>query len=861
MKNIVLKVKTKAEVASKCTTKFKLQTSRIAIMLSSSLLFLNNCAAMPPSETAAGSTSNVDMNIQANVRPASWKFQNEQEWMVDGIGRDIAEILGYAKFGKDSKEKFISSTVDFKTKIDNQSTNSYSYSLSYPGASAISYKFSLQDYAWSPKNYEPFAQEILSSLKLTPSTPSTIPDDYLKNISKADFASLFLENKRISKALTENPLDASLHEQAAMLQGVFNMLEMCGLFSDTRAPLNRMAAHLSIAKALNKDKLSNVGQIANIALESMSCRDGVAVSVVDEMSKQNLNPTEKSFLRALKIRGTANYRLFNEAEATPIEEFQYGLRLAQTRGIEEAMEVISKKHTPLSIQWKRILGSGPMSVQTGHVLQANQVSAEIADLMKSRNAFKGENNENVASYVDELNLPSSRCLSSTEANALTVLSWDDIAAFYSRHIAFAITQEYLFNQRMYGVEELAAKTRTNAQKLFSKLTIFPLVRSRFNMEGQEKDQFLTDYKKLLVYHPELMTAHNWKQISTVVEYVAPQFVLPQAELWFDPPMPMGTVFYFRDNLKNCKKNLAELTEWKNLNPYMPTIAMAWVKKKYGPNPTGEQYREAFGPMADFDVTAMRFVTFAEIDNPEKFLAAGEKLAKEDPEMYFDMGNYCVINNRPEDAAKYFQMGIEKHQDAISISNSSDWLVMYLLGKKENQKAEELAKSAAEVYSARGLLTLSRFYERTGKMVEAEAELKKLSARYRSNSELLSFYLRNSDKDKRYQQMAEELKKQVFPEGMKKVTLANFSGPPKSGLEITYENAVANKSPLKAKTVVVAVNGYAVNDKDQWDTVRGLGGKPTVWVIYWDGKEYKETTQPTIHHNALNIQFKKLGSPG
>jgi hypothetical protein len=840
----------------------------VILLLATTLSLTTNCALSSQPDGGPTNPPAVFQVVAPGVRPAEWKFQNEQEWIVDSIGRDVAEILGFAKYSKDAKNSkernsFSSKDVDFTTKTVNLSTNSYEYKLSYKaGEKPLEYKFSLEDYAWSPKNYEPFAKQIVTALKLTASAPSEIPADFLKNLSKAEFSALFAENTRISKALSENPLDASLHEQAAMLQATFDMLEICGLFSDTRAPLDRIAAHLALAKALNKDKLSSVGKIANIALESMSCRDGVAVALIEDAEKMQMTPAEKSFLRALKIRSTTNYRYFNEAEQTPIEENQYGLRFAQSRGILEAMETISRKHDPLPIQWMRILASGPASVQTGHAIQAHMVSAEIADFIKSRNAYKNVNDQNFPGFVSELNLPSTRCLtpvSDAGSFPLTVLSWDDVAAFYSRHIANALAEEYLFNARMYAVKDLAQRTKDNAKRLFGGMNLMPLVVARFSPEHAEKDQFLANLQSLFIHHPELMTAHNWRIMVDTTNKFAPNVVLVEPELWFDPPMPMGTVFYFRDILKNCKKNLAELTEWKRLCPYSPTLSMAWAEKKYGPHPTGDQYREAFGPMSDFSVPAMRYIAMAETGNPDKFIPIAEKMAKEDPAMYLDLGAYCVLNNKPDQAAAFFEKGVKECEDAVHVSNECDWLIQYRFEHGQKEKAEELARFAADVYSARGLISLARHDERLGKLKEAEETYRRIVQRYGSKSPLAAFYLRYSDKDKRYEQEATVLTKEIFPSGMKKVTLANFTGKPTEGVEVVREDWLADKSPLVHDTVIVAVNGYAVSNKDQYDLARDLATKPSAWVIYWNGKEYKETTRPTVNNNYLRINVQKFDS--
>jgi len=796
---------------------------------------------------------------QAAVRPKEWKFQNEQEWIVDSTGHDVAEMLGYAKYWK-TDSKFAVKDLDFKTSTVDLGANSYSFSYAFKGEAPAEYKFNLQDYAWSPKNYVPLAQQLIEKFKLSPASPSAIPDDFMKNVSQANFESLFKENIRLSEALSQNPLDPSLHEQAAMLQGVFNMLEICGLFSDTRAPLSRMCAHLSLAKALNNDRLSTVGQIANIALESMSCRDGVAMPMIEELEKQQLTATEKSVLRALKIRGTANWRYYVESEATPLEENQYGLRFSQTRGIEETMNKVMRKHGSLPIQWMRILDSGRKSVQTGHVIQAGIVSAELRDFLKSYNAYKGSSREDVQNLIPELNLASTRCfIADGGAQPLTVLSWDDVAAFHRRHLANAISSEYLFNARMYGVDQLAKQTASRARSLFAQLNILPLVCARFNLEESERDKMFADFQNLVVNHPEIVTAYNWTTITTTAGKLAPNASLLQPELWFNPPMPMGTVFYYCPDLKNQKLDLAELTELKKLSPYFPPIAMAWLEKKYGKTPTSEQAREAFGPLADFDVHAMSIIAHGEIQNPDKYIPLAEKLAEEDPDQYSSLGWYCVLHDRPEQAAKYFEKMVAVNQDGVNVANSSDWLIRYRAEHGKKDKARELADFAAEVYSNMGLQAQARYFEREGNLKAAEDDYRKIASRYDADQFLAAFMLRNAGKNPAYATMGEQLARKYFPAGMKKVKLIDYKSRPAQGMKVTRADWRSADPVIKEDAVIVAINGYAVENGKQADIARNMATTPIQTLIVWDGNSYKEVKRQTVHNNSLGIYFEPLVS--
>lgn len=818
-----------------------------------------------PSESAvvkpllAQTSSSTAITEQAAVRPKEWKFQNEQEWIVDSTGHDVAEMLGYAKYWK-SDSKFAVKDLDFKTTTVDLGSNSYSFTYSFKGEPASDYKFNLQEYAWSPKNYEPLAQQLIEKFKLTATAPSTVPDDFMKNIAQANFESLFKENNRLSEALSQNPLDPSLHEQAAMLQAVFNMMENCGMFSDTRAPLSRISAHLSIAKALNSDKLSSVGQIANIALESMSCRDGVAIPMIEAAEKQQFTAAEKSILRALKIRGTANWRYYIEAEATPLEENQYGMRFSQTRPIEETMNTMMEKHGSLPIQWMRILNSGRPSVQTGHVIQAGIVSAELRDFVKSYNAFKGTSREDVQNLVPELNLESTRCFTADSgAQPLTVLSWADVAAFHSRHIAQALSSEYMFNARMYGVDQLAKQTAARAKSLFSSLNIFPLIAVRFDMEGAERDKALADFKNMVVNHPELATSYNWTTVTDTAEKLAPQSNILPAELWFNPPMPMGTAFYYCPALKNNKPDLAQLTELKKLAPYMPIIAMDWLEKKYGKDPTSDQIREAFGPLAEFDVHAMQMIADGEIGNPDKYIPLTEKVAEEDPGQYSSLGWYCVIHERPEQASKYFEKMVTADENAVRVANSSDWLIRYREEHGQKDKAKELADFSAEVYSNSGLQSQARYFERHGDLKAAEQNYRKIVDRYNSDAFLCAFLLRNKDKNAAYGAEGAQIAKKYYPNGMKQVTLADFKTKPSTGLKITVASYLLDDPVVKKDNVVVAINGYAVNNKAQADIARNMATLPVASMIVWTGNAYKEIKRKTVHNNMLSIAYEPLVS--
>lgn len=251
---------------------------------------------------------------------AQWQFRSEQEWIVDSIGRDIAEILSYAKsLDKASADSAIKE-VPFHSREVDHGAGTFVFSLAdRAGKDLPAFKFTLTEYLWSTKNYEPYARQLLQNLGLTPQAVADAPADFLVKIANSDMPELIAENERVSRELSQHPLDACLHEQAAMLLSRFNLDEYANDFTEDRPQLSRGCVHLSIARALNNGKLGLVGRLADLSLEMMSVRDGVIMPRLDQLERETTDSTVLSVLRAFKIRATHDCRIFDE-KTTPLSK-------------------------------------------------------------------------------------------------------------------------------------------------------------------------------------------------------------------------------------------------------------------------------------------------------------------------------------------------------------------------------------------------------------------------------------------------------------------------------------------------------------------------------------------------------------
>ncbi len=829
---------------------------RAILVVSANLVLSCSCAQGSESanDLASPAASPLKVELTTSGRPVAWKYLNEQEWIVDSIGLDIAEILAYAKLHNQAPAKNVSESLEFKGQTIDLGAGIYSYAYAINGAGTVQHKFALKGFIWSPDNYVPLATAIISQLKLAPDSVSVAPPGFLTRLADGEMATLIAENERISKGLSEHPLDAGLHEQASLLLTAFGLQEMAGRFCDTRPNLNRLAAHLALAKALNHGQLSPVGKIADIALENSSWRLSVAVEKITAMEKSAVQPEVAAWLRALKMNATGDYRIFDPKNQTAIEEKQYCYLSSIYNQDESLMPYIEKHHSTMPVEWMRMISATETSVESGHVVLTKLVGAELRAYLNDYNKTNKASESDFKKVITDLNLAPTRAVSSAPAVGINVLPWNTLAAFHCRHILKAVMMEYIFYKKRYAVPELAKQTISRATEYFSKLDQFPFAEAQFVLNPTEKAEFFSRAQAMVVNHPERVASENWDTVNDCVKADKSKPAFVSDGLWFDPAIPMGTAFFFhsRNFLTNYKADLDELTRLKTLCPYSQNLVEKWVLKKYGDNATADQYLQAFGNLVDYIPGVRAIAASAALKDPDKYIALQEETAKKQPSRYFELGTYCVLHDRAELAVKFFEKGIAVRSDDVATSNHSDWLIQYRFDHGQKQKAEELAIFAGDVYSARGLQAQARYFERVGDLKKAEESYHAMMERYNSKHDLTGFFARHSDKDPRFKSESEKQIVEVFPQGLKTAQLSDFKQAPTGGAVITSEDPLCPESPLVKGVVVVAVNGYAVQNTAQFHLARNLPFKPVLTAIVWNGQNYVETKKPVVNGPYFSV---------
>ena len=367
----------------------------------------------------------------------------EEQWLVDQICRDVAEMIYFAKNGSTAK------THNLKVQIESRARGSFDVQVE-SGAASVRENIALQRHLWSEDNYKPFAAALLSAWNVPKSSASDRDDaDLLDQLANGGMATLIYESKQTSESLTQSPLDPSLNERAAFIIGCFALHEASGSFSDVRPALNRMTAHLALA-GTQKHEASNCGEIARVILSILSGRQAEAFAKI-----RALPPSLDGWAKTLEMRTTGDWRVLeNPEKASRLQQLEYFRTLRQRGLCPKSRAFLTKIQGDQSPDWIRIALEDRLSVQEGHAFAGGSVPSEVQSTLEDYQSFFSDTLSR-SQFIAVLDQPPTRCLTKTRDGKLEleVLSWGTIAAFHQRHLCQAAVSTEYFLAQSWGVRE------------------------------------------------------------------------------------------------------------------------------------------------------------------------------------------------------------------------------------------------------------------------------------------------------------------------------------------------------------------------------------------------------------------------
>ena len=818
------------------------------------------CAAVL---SVAAAASAADAPAGAAPRPApapaplDWEAPNERSWIVAETARTVIDIARFA-----ARRPLLEGPVRVRAA---GASDNLSYTLEYPGPDGRGRQtpLRLDRHIWAPTGYLSLAALELAGLpRPAPGAPQR--HEALLTPRSPDLAR---ESRRISEWLATDTLEPAAHEEAALLLGVFALREAGDLHSDTRPALCRMTAHLAVARALRGLPESRAGALADALVLTLVGRQKDALLQIAALESRQPRSTEAELLRAMRVRNTADWRILEEEASTA----SLLLRLEQYRAIETSLGAAhglafleSFRPEPLS-EWARVAAQRGVSVEQGQRLVDGALELELADAAATWEVEQGAALAPSA-LVEALNGPEPRLFSRDARGKLTphVIDWGLWAGFFRRNLCQEAETAVEFLDDELGMPDAAAARGVELRKSLSGLVVWPTVELRWLLSRRDGDpaEMLRARQAwcpagvdLVRRFPRQLTIASGLGIESVCDEELKAQGLRSARHWLELPAPPGTALLsvarigatlarsgrLEDGSQETLRALHELAPFDRrpvgLLPKAPAGREA------------ETLRERFGPLLEYDLWAMTLL--ARAVPREESPALYERIVALDPDTYLELGGVLVDLGREDEAAAAGEKAIAQARDRVGVSNGLYWLVGYYCDRGNMARARAVAEIAADVYSSEGLRTMGYLMERLGRYTEAESWYKQIVERYESTHALDQFYVRYEQRvaDGRFRTRAREALQRLFPDGLRRVALADLQGRPglaaPDGSEIVVSGRYVRSTRfgLRKGDVVVALNGYAVRNDEQYELVWSLDDAPEATAIVWRDGRYVEVKGP------------------
>ena len=275
-------------------------------------------------------------------RPAAWRYQTEEEWLVAETAESITALALHAS-GRPVDPLSISVRVEpgFRWMSKDATLEGPPRHRVHVQPVGRSFTITLPDHVWGPVGFTPLARELLGGARPRPASAS-LPSEsaLLDGLTDLHVSMLAVFNERVSRALEQAPLDPLAHDEAAFLVGALSLREAAGAFSDIRRNLCRITAHLALADALRGGaEPGRIRQAADVLLLSLVGRQKEALARLEGFAPTESSKAHRAWSRALRMRATSDWRPLLEPEnATLLERLEY----VRARSVSVADSAVSE---------------------------------------------------------------------------------------------------------------------------------------------------------------------------------------------------------------------------------------------------------------------------------------------------------------------------------------------------------------------------------------------------------------------------------------------------------------------------------------------------------------------------------------
>ena len=715
---------------------------------------------------------------------------------------------------------------------------------------SVSEAFSLTVNAWDPALYSGFCaklaglfhcQSATSSMEEKITAPELLCDQSYDSLRNASL--------KISRFLIDNPLDPRSYEQAAMVLAALALREDSGTYYDIRHTLNKMTAHLAVVRFLRKGQpFSDTGTLAEIALKVLTGRQVDAQQSIAAVV--TTNRSIQTWLQVLDLRNCGDWRKVADPEKAP-----YVLKAEFIRAIADNVETyravdfmrtIGKETPP---EWSMFIVSRNFSVEEGHLFTQPAVAAELELSVRVSNwcssGMGKVAKDDLVPFLNKLPAKPTWC-----NRNFTVITDDDWARFCQRHLLMAIHSRYHFLKNKLGVPEEANAFEQEMTDKFNNLYFFPLEQFFWATTQDDWNRAMESTSRIVSSYPELMSEFHWARSRSAPRAFQHLDVIPPTTDWFNNAIPPGTVYNLiqRRNLQVVKREKSSFfAELLKVAPQNPQLLLDYFNRSADENNPVTNVAELAGQAQNYCLPLMKATCPYNAKDVNLFIACAKRICALDPDFNISVGHVFVEKNMDDEAAKAFQQALDHAHNMVFVANNMGWLVKYYYEHGQVSKAMAVAEIAAGVYSESGLEIMMWLQERMGHLAKAHDYGVMIRERYDSSEMLTAFYFRHRDLPE-YITKFDQAVKEVFPEGLVKVSLDGFTKPSK-GVLIREAPPYIVAAGVNVGSVIVAIDGYRIQTVPQYKAVCLFTDDPNMKLIVWQNGKYLEVK--TVHQRILS----------
>jgi hypothetical protein len=750
-------------------------------------------------------------NVEGPASPSSVRPQTEEEWIVTDTLRHIGRRAGNGSSAP---------TVAIERVEPRDAKPAYRVRLGGRAATLV-----FKDHLWSPQALAPAAGLVVGS-----STGGACESlRFLGRLLTPTLPVLTELDDLISRRMTAEPGNPCLHESAAALIGAMEMREVYSTYADARPALNRMAAHLAIARALRgRTEQGPEGRIGDLMLRAIAFRhDGFPEEL--QARAAAAGPDERSWLRVISLYAVQDWReLENPANASLAERRAALLALANKTDAARVLAFVDEYAPEPIPDWPLLVFQRYRSVESCGRFAGPAMAMTLAEAKEAHRRVRGQelaDDQIVAALNEERE----------DGTARRVLDWPLWAAFEQRNLLASILQQYSCLQNQYGLPEEAAEFRAFAESRYGGLRLFPFALRAMRRTREESERAVSRAVQLVKERPELITWNNWVYLPTPSVFGPAPAGVPQAARWFAPLLPFGTAFDYNSRLwggpEAVRKDQALLESIRS-HVFHALIRKVLAEAKWGKHPPLPELKALYGSIVAFDLDAMTSIAeAAEKSDPVEFKAAASARCELSIDLCGWLASYLKDHGEEEEAARVYQRWVDGARDRVRVSNSVKWLVDYYANHGQRQKAASIAQMAAEVGSQGGLETMGGLLEKLDRNEEAERYFRQSYQRYGHPGALAEFLVRHQNQP-RLKASWNRLLAEVFPSGRRPVRQEEFGQEQPRGAAIRSPGEESDDVGFEVGDVVVSVDGIRVESLNQLRLQRRMSNDTSTDVLCW-----------------------------